>query len=198
MHPGAIDSHTIVGGGVGGCLVPTLLELRAVSQGDVPCLFRKGKEPMLDWRWREERDGGGGINRWGGISGTCGVSIFLVGCWTVSITGACTSEGGFLSSVVSSGPLSCFSLFPAIARKAALLGCSISVGSGSRVAVIKLKSHQELCSVQDSRKQQQLGFKRFLWVETQPVHLYNLHRGWTHTLSSAHFVCFVVKYTTGR
>lgn len=46
-------------GGVGCCLVPTLLELRAVSQGDVTCLFREGKEPMLDRRWREERDGGG-------------------------------------------------------------------------------------------------------------------------------------------
>lgn len=112
------------------------------------------------------------------------------GC--VHIRGGVLELSRLLWAVVLFQPVS------SIARKAALLGCSISVGSGSRVDVIKLKSHQELCSVQDSRKQQQLGFKRFLWVETQPVHLYNLHRGWTHTLSSAHFVCFVVKYTTGR
>lgn len=54
-----IATPLLGGGGVGGCLVPTLLELRAVSQGDVTCLFREGKEPMLDCRWREERDGGG-------------------------------------------------------------------------------------------------------------------------------------------
>lgn len=54
------------------------------------------------------------------------------------------------SSDVSSGTLSYFSVFSAISRKAALLGCSISVGSGSPVDVINLITHQELCSVEDS------------------------------------------------